>query len=293
MKNSNKNIAKQDAKPITNHQSRITTNLQKKLHGAGGEMLLDVQMEIQTGEIIALYGTSGVGKTSTLRMLAGLMQPDSGYIQISDETWFDSSKKINFAPQKRDVGLMFQDYALFPNMTVRANLEFAQTKNTDKKLIDELVEAIQLGDLQHQYPTKLSGGQQQRVALARTLAQEANVLLLDEPLSALDSDTRHDLQDFLLAFHKKYHPTIILVSHDIGEIFRLANRVFVLKNGKITHTGTPLEVFAEGNEKLIGRVIEVNEIQGFVAILIGNQVVRKSLNEKFNEGDKVLIDIVF
>ena len=255
-------------------------------------MLLDVQAEIQTGEIVALYGTSGAGKTSTLRMLAGLMPPDSGHIQIGDETWFDSDKKANFAPQQRAVGLMFQDYALFPNMTVRANLEFAQNKNTNKKQVDELVEAMQLGDLQYQFPTKLSGGQQQRVALARTLAQGAKVLLLDEPLSALDTDTRHDLQDFLLAFHKKYQPIIVLVSHDISEIFRLANRVFVLENGKITRTGTPLEVFAEGNEKLIGRVIEVDEEQGFVAILIGNQVVRKRLNEKFDVGDSVLMDIV-
>jgi len=261
----------------------------KKLHGAGGEMLLDIQAEIQTGEIVALYGTSGAGKTSTLRMLAGLMQPDSGHIQIGDETWFDLDKKINFAPQQRGVGLMFQDYALFPNMTVRANLEFAQTKNADKKLTDELIEAMQLGDLQHQYPTKLSGGQQQRVALARTLAQSAKVLLLDEPLSALDVDTRRNLQDFLLAFHKKNNPTIILVSHDIGEVFRLANRVFVLANGKITQTGTPLEVFAEGNEKLTGRVIQVDKKQGLVSILIGNQVVRKQINAEFFVDQEVIV----
>jgi len=253
-------------------------------------MLLDVQMDIQTGEIIALYGTSGAGKTSTLRMLAGLMQPDSGYIQIHGKAWFDSDKKINFAPQQRDVGLMFQDYALFPNMTVRANLEFAQTKNTDKKQIDKLIEAMQLGELQDQYPTKLSGGQQQRVALARALAKEAKVLLLDEPLSALDTDTRLDLQDFLLAFHKKYQPTIILVSHDIGEIFRLVNRVFILERGKITQTGTPLEVFAEGNEKLKGRVIEVDKKQGFVAILVGNQVVRKRINSEFSIGQEITLD---
>ncbi len=253
-------------------------------------MLLDIRAEIELGEIVALYGTSGAGKTSTLRMLAGLMQPDSGHIQIGSETWFDSDKKINFAPQQRDVGLMFQDYALFPNMTVRANLEFAQEKNTDNKRIDELIEAMQLGDLQHQFPTRLSGGQQQRVALARTLAQGAKVLLLDEPLSALDTEMRRDLQDFLLAFHKKYQPTIILVSHDIGEIFRLADRVFVLENEEITQTGTPLEVFAEGNEKLIGRVIEVDEKQGLVAILIGDKVIRKSLNGTLVVGDEIQIN---
>lgn len=253
-------------------------------------MLLDVKSEIEAGEIVALCGESGAGKTSILRMLAGLMQPDSGFIQIGVDTWFDSDKKINFAPQQRDVGLMFQDYALFPNMTVRANLEFAQRKNADKKRIDELIEAMQLGDLQYQFPTKLSGGQQQRVALARTLAREAKVVLLDEPLSALDGDTRQNLQSFLLEFHKKNNPTIILVSHDIAEIFRLAKRVLLLENGQIIKTGTPLEVFAKGNEKLIGRVIEVDEERGFVAILIGNQVVRKQINREFFVGEEVIIN---
>ena len=273
-------------------QSPITINLQKKLHGASGKMLLDIQAQINEGEIIALYGTSGVGKTSTLRMLAGLMQPDSGSIQIGNERWYDSDKKINFTAQQRNVGLMFQDYALFPNMTVRANLEFAQTKNADKKQVDELIEAMQLGDLQHQFPTRLSGGQRQRVALARTLAQGAKLLLLDEPLSALDADMRRDLQDFLLAFHKKHQPTIVLVSHDIGEVFRLVNRVFVLENGKIIRTGTPLEAFAEGNKKLIGRVIEVDEEHGFMAVLIGNQVVRKPLDKRYKIGDDVPYDIL-
>jgi len=175
-------------------------------------------------------------------------------------------------------------------MTVRANLEFAQEKNKDKKQVNDLIEAMQLGDLQHQYPTRLSGGQQQRVALARTLAREAKLLLLDEPLSALGVDMRRDLQGFLLAFHKKNNPAIVLVSHDIGEIFRLANRVLVLENGKITQTGKPLEVFADGNEKLTGRVIEVDEKQGFVAILIGNEVIRKPLNRKFEVGDEVQIN---
>jgi len=279
------------SKPTTNNQSRITINLQKKLQGASGELMLDVKAQINAGEIVALYGTSGVGKTSTLRMLTGLMQPDSGHIQIDGETWFDSYQKINFAPQKRNAGLMFQDYALFANMTVRANLEFAQNKNANKNEVDELIEAMQLGDLQHQFPTKLSGGQQQRVALARTLAQGAKMLLLDEPLSALDTDTRRDLQDFLLAFHKKNKPTIVLVSHDIGEVFRLANRVFVLENGKITRTGSPIEVFAEGNEKLIGRVIEVDKERGDMAILIGNQVVRKQFDKQFKVGDEICLDI--
>lgn len=290
MKNSDKNIAKQNIEPITNHQSQITINLQKKLHAAGGEMLLNINAEIRVGQIVALYGTSGAGKTSTLRMLAGLMQPDSGYIQIGGKTWFDSDKKVNFAPQKRNISYMFQDYALFPNMTVRANLEFAQTKNADKKQVDELIEAMQLGDLQHQFPTKLSGGQQQRVALARTLVRRADLLLLDEPLSALDQTTRLHLQDYLLEIHRLYKSTIILVSHDIGEVFRLANRVLMMENGEIVRTGSPLEVFAEGNEKLIGRVIEVDGEEGFVSILIGNQVVRKQVAKQFLIGQEVTLN---
>ncbi len=253
-------------------------------------MLLDVRAGIELGEIVALYGTSGAGKTSTLRMLAGLMPPDSGHIQIGSETWFDSDKKINFAPQQRSISYMFQDYALFPNMTVRANLEFAQEKNIDNKRIDELIEAMQLGDLQHQFPTKLSGGQQQRVALARTLVRRADLLLLDEPLSALDQATRQHLQDYLSEIHRLYKPTIILVSHDIGEVFRLAHRVLMMKNGQVVRVGSPLKVFAEGNEKLKGRVIEVDEESGFVAVLIGNQVFRKQIVGQFLIGQEVTLN---
>jgi len=150
---------------------------------------------------------------------------------------------------------------------------------------------MQLGDLQHQFPTTLSGGQQQRVALARALVRRTDLLLLDEPLSALDQTTRLHLQDYLLEIHRLYKPTIVLVSHDIGEVFRLANLVLMMENGQIVRTGTPLEIFAEGNEKLIGRVIEVNEERGFIVVLIGNQVVRKALEGKFDVGDKVWIDI--
>jgi len=269
-----------------------TFHLQKKLHAASGEMFLDIKTEIKSGQIVALYGASGAGKTSTLRMLAGLMQPDSGYIQIGGKTWLDSDKRINFAPQQRDVSYMFQGYALFPNMTVRANLEFAQEKNATKKQVDDLIEAMQLGDLQHQYPTTLSGGQQQRVALARALVRRTDLLLLDEPLSALDQTTRLHLQDYLLEIHRLYKPTIVLVSHDIGEVFRLANIVLMMENGQIVRTGTPLEMFAEGNEKLIGRVIEVDENQGFVVVLIGNQVVRWDWDAKLKVGDDVKIETV-
>ena len=269
-----------------------TFHLQKKLHAASGEMSLDVKTEIESGQIVALYGASGAGKTSTLRMLAGLMQPDSGYIQIDGKIWLDSDKKINFAPQQRSMSYMFQNYALFPNMTVRANLEFAQEKNADKKQIDELIGAMQLGDLQHQFPPTLSGGQQQRVALARALVRRTDLLLLDEPLSALDQTTRLHLQDYLLEIHRLYKPTIVLVSHDIGEVFRLAHRVLMMENGRIVRTGTPLEVFAEGNEKLRGRVIEVDENQGFVVVLIGNQVVRWDWEAKLKVGDDVKVETV-
>jgi len=187
---------------------------------------------------------------------------------------------------------MFQGYALFPNMTVRANLEFAQEKNAPKKQIDDLIEVMQLGDLQHQYPITLSGGQQQRVAFARALVRRADLLLLDEPLSALDQTTRLHLQDYLLEIHRLYKPTIVLVSHDIGEVFRLAHRVLMMENGRIIRTGTPLEVFAEGNEKLRGRVIEMDENQGFVVVLIGNQVVRWDWDAKLKVGDDVKIETV-
>ncbi len=277
----------------------ILLNLQKRLQSAAGEMLLEVNCEIEAGQFVTLYGVSGVGKTSTLRMLAGLMQADSGSIQVDGKTWLDSSKKINIPPQERGIAYVFQDYALFPNMSVRQNLAFALPKNQDKRIISELIDLMELGALQNRKPATLSGGQQQRVALARALVQSPRILLLDEPLAALDRKIRLKLQDYLLQVHRQFQLTTILISHDIGEISKLSDRVLVLEAGKIIKDGIPAEIFINkplsGKFQFIGEVlhIEVQEVIFIVTVLIQNTLVKVVAQadevENLAIGDKVVV----
>jgi len=207
-----------------------------------GKSLLKVDLEIADNELFCLFGHSGAGKTTLLRILAGLFKPDRGCISYNGEVWFDSDKKINLSPQQRNVGYMFQDYALFPNMTVRRNIEFAQKIKTPEE-VEKLLNHFGLEALQKQYPTKLSGGQKQRVALARALAAKPNLLLLDEPLSALDEEMRLSLQDEILKAHEMLNSVTLLVSHDKEEVRKMASRVIVLRNGSVVNQGKPEEVF--------------------------------------------------
>jgi len=221
----------------------IHFNLEKALRFSGGKMNLQVDIKAEEGRFLTLYGKSGAGKTSVLRMLAGLMRPDAGRIAVGEEVWFDQEKGIHLRPQKRSVGFLFQDYALFPNMTVKENLEFALQKGQSTAIIKALIELIELGELQDRRPETLSGGQQQRVALARALVQRPKLLLLDEPLSALDLDMREKLQRYLLKVHQEYGLTTILVSHDQQEIQRLSDEVYEVEQGRILRSGHPKVMF--------------------------------------------------
>jgi molybdate transport system ATP-binding protein len=217
--------------------------VKKTLNAAAGNMLLDVDLQLPPHQLIGLYGKSGAGKTSLLRILAGLFSPDEAKIIVNNQTWIDTQKGILLSPQKRKVGLVFQDYALFPNMTVRKNLLFALSKGQSPETVEELIELSELGDLQHQRPLKLSGGQQQRVALARALVQRPELLLLDEPLSALDQEMREKLQQYLLRVHQTYGLTTILISHNQEEIEKMADWVVVLDSGKVVKQGKVEDVF--------------------------------------------------
>ena len=247
--------------------------LHKKLHSASGSMQLHVDLQIKEGTFLTLYGKSGAGKTSILRMLAGLLRPDSGHI-ISDETqWFNSSEKINLPPQKRSIGFVFQDYGLFPNMTVKRNLEFALTKDQDNKIIDELIEMVELGDLQNRKPNSLSGGQQQRVALARSLVQRPQILMLDEPLSALDQEMRVKLQEYILKVHRQYNLTTILVSHDIPEVLKMSDSIVHLDQGKVIDQSRPSEAFSIKQEGQL-LTVEKKEDDYILTLLIDNKPVK-------------------
>ena len=220
----------------------IEINVNRKLFGANGELTLTLDTTFRQGEFVTIYGPSGAGKTSVLRMLAGLLKPDAGLIKFEGTVWFDSSKRINRPPQMRNIGLVFQDYTLFPNMTVRGNLEFALQRGQSSGIVDDLLELTELGNLADKNPATLSGGQKQRVALARALVRKPNLLLLDEPLSALDSIMQSKLQDYLLQIHEQFKLTTILVSHDINEVMKMSKRVLILEGGRVEKDGPPIDV---------------------------------------------------
>jgi molybdate transport system ATP-binding protein len=217
----------------------IEVSLQKRLYASSGQMHLDVSFNFRQGQLVSLYGPSGAGKTTILRMIAGLASPDSGSVSVGGEKWFDSVSRVSLKPQRRNVGIVFQDYALFPNMTVKENLEYGLRKNQSPAIVHELLDLMELSNLSGKRPGVLSGGQQQRVALARAIVRKPKVLLLDEPLSALDTDLRLRIQDYILKAHHQYNLTTILVSHDILEVIRLSQHVYMIEHGQIVKAGSP------------------------------------------------------
>jgi len=277
----------------------IQIDIQKKLRSNDGDMLLHVVCDINEGDFISLYGKSGAGKTSTLRMLSGLMTPDSGSIIVNDDIWYNSKENINVKPQLRNIGYVFQDYALFPNMTVLENLKYARPSSYSKQLLTDLIDIVELGDLQNQKPITLSGGQKQRVALARAVVQEPKLLLLDEPLAALDRAIRVKLQDYLSELHQKQKLTTVLISHDIAEIMKLSGTVMMIDNGKITNQGSPEDIFVNnsvsGKFKFTGEVLSIKkeDVVYIVTVLIQNQIVKviaeKSEIKSLAVGDQVMV----
>ena len=251
----------------------ITIDIDKKLHGSNGEMNLNVNLQIKKGDFVAIAGKSGSGKTTLLRILAGL-ENSNGTIRVADKTW---QEKNYFLPvQKREIGFVFQDYALFPNMTVEQNLLFVKY---DKELAKYLLEKTELTALKERLPSTLSGGQKQRVSICRAFMKKPKLLLMDEPLSALDPSMRSKLQQEILTLHKEFEATTIMVSHDPAEIYRLASRVLLLEQGTIQNDGTPKEVLLKtsGSQKFSfeGELLEIIKVDViYVAVVaIGQQLV--------------------
>ena len=277
----------------------IEIKISKKLSGTDGQFSMNIDQQIQTGQIITLYGNSGAGKTSLLRMLAGLLDPDHGTIRVDNQTWFDSNNVTNLKPGKRSIGMVFQDYSLFPNMSVRKNLLYALRSTKESSLVEQLIEVMELGNLAGRKPVTLSGGQKQRVALARALACKPRLLLLDEPLSALDREMRHKLQDYILKVHRLFDLTTILVSHDAGEIFKLSDRVLHLEDGQVLGYTTPAEMFSQrhlsGKFQFTGEVLQIvaEDVIFVVSVLIDNHLVKIIVDQdtaaSLKIGDKVLV----
>ncbi|MFH0921184.1 MAG: ATP-binding cassette domain-containing protein [Fibrobacterota bacterium] len=225
----------------------LSFSLKKRLRSVQGEMSLAVEAEVGPSEFACFYGPSGAGKTTILRMIAGLTVPDEGYVKFGTTVWFDSAAKIDIPTRLRRTGFLFQDYALFPNMSVRENVAFAQTNGGKDGAVDAILDMVGIRALGDQYPGKLSGGQKQRVALARTLMEKPDVLLLDEPLSALDWEMRLKLQKDIANIHDRFSIPTLMVSHDPMEITKLSDTVYRLEDGRITCNGKPAEVFAADN----------------------------------------------
>lgn len=259
----------------------LSIRVRKLLRSADGPLEVSVDFAVGAGEHVALFGTSGSGKTSILRMLAGLMEPDEGSIVVDGRTWFDSARGIDLPPHVRRPGLVFQDHALFPHRTARQNiLDGIPPSPTRQEKARGFLERFELGGVADLLPRQLSGGQKQRVALARTLASEPRLLLLDEPLSALDAGLRGRMLEEIARHVSSFAGPMVLVSHDMSEVWRLAKVVHVLQAGTIRRWGSPSEVFGKGRTsprlRLPATVLELEESEGLVVVTAaaGGEIVR-------------------
>ena len=206
----------------------LKVNIKKRL----GNFNLDVAFETERG-VFAILGASGCGKSMTLKCIAGIETPDEGRIELNGRVLYDSAKKINLTPQKRRVGYMFQDYALFPNMTVEQNIKAGMGKHPEEEKVRSYINRFRLEGLEKHYPAQLSGGQKQRVAMARMIASEPDILLLDEPFSALDSYLKWELEQEMRDMLAEVQKPVLFVSHNRDEVYRLCSVVSCIDHGKM------------------------------------------------------------
>ncbi|HLK46352.1 MAG TPA: ABC transporter ATP-binding protein, partial [Acidimicrobiales bacterium] len=217
----------------------------------------DLALSLEVGATTALVGPSGAGKSTVLRAVAGLVRPAAGRITCNGDTWFDAAAGVFAPPDRRRVGLVFQDYALFPHMTVRQNVEYARQHAADAYL-----DRFRIRHLEHARPGELSGGERQRVALARALARDPAVLLLDEPLSALDAHTRVAVRAELQELLRDLGLPVLLVSHDFDDAAALTDRVGVIIEGRLRQTGTPAELVARPADPFVASFTGANLLHG-------------------------------
>ncbi|WP_456393876.1 ABC transporter ATP-binding protein [Nitratifractor sp.] len=251
----------------------IEISVKKPLSTGERRQELSVDLHLERGSFTAIQGPSGSGKTTLLRILAGLEEAQ-GSIVVDSQVWLGEGRML--PPQRRSVGFVFQEYALFDNLSVRENLLYAAK---DPDLADRLLAMTELEALKDRYPATLSGGQKQRVALCRALMRRPKILLLDEPLSALDPAMRRRLQEEILRLHREFGTTTLMVSHDPAEIYRLAERVLHLEAGRVTESGRPADLLLEtaGSQKFSfrGEVLEIHRRDAIhvAVVAIGQQIV--------------------
>lgn len=260
-------------------------------------------------EILSIVGPSGSGKSLTLQCISGLISPDEGYINVNGRVLYDSRSGLDLPPQKRKIGYVFQNYALFPHLTVSDNIAFG-ISNLNRTEIETrvcyLLKKMHLIDFKDRYPRHLSGGQQQRVALARALAPEPEILLLDEPFSALDTQVRGELERELLALHQFYRGNIIFVSHNLDEAYRLSSQIAVYEAGRILQLGPKNDLINTPADKTVARltgarnlaegVIEnIDDARATVTVLVTEWNKRLQINlsssDKYRQNQKITVGI--
>ena len=250
--------------------NRLAARFEKRFRG-GARVAAQFEQPIDAFSVLVLFGPSGSGKTTILRCLAGLERPEEGEIRCGHQTWFDSTARIHWRPQQRGVGYLFQQYALFPHLTVRENIAFGMHTNDREagERVDELIERFDLVGLDRRLPRQISGGQQQRVALARTLACRPRLLLLDEPLSSLDQTLREAVRGQLRGWLSTFAVPTILVTHDRTDAMALGDQIVVLAEGRVLQRGAIDQVFSNPADETVARIVGVETI---VAAQIVEQV---------------------
>jgi molybdate transport system ATP-binding protein len=260
----------------------LKVNIRKRL----GKFHLNVSFEAEE-EMVVLFGPSGEGKTTTLNCIAGIIKPDEGKIEVNDKRIFDSMNRINVPLNKRNIGYVFQEDTLFPHLTVYENIAYGlkQPKKDPQRKAEEIkkmLHLLRLEVLENHYPAQLSGGQKQRVAIARTLINKPQILLMDEPFSALDSPVREKLRQDLLRIRHRFRITIVYVTHDMKEAFILGDKIAVLNRGSLEQMGERKEVFYRPKTRNVARFVGTKNIfNGEVTFLNPEANIMKIKNGKF------------
>jgi molybdate transport system ATP-binding protein len=281
---------------------QIIVDIEKRYPG-GATFRANFRLNLSAGSTTILFGPSGSGKTTVLRSIAGLERPGRGLIQFRDEVWLDSSQRLYRPPESRKVGLLFQEYALFPHLTVRQNVEYGldhRSKEERRRVSGEMMRLFEIADLSERSARQISGGQAQRVALARAVAPEPRILLLDEPLAALDAPTRARLRTELRGLLKQIRIPSLVVTHDRTEAIGLGDQMVVMAGGEVLQIGCVDEVFRHPANATVARIVGVETVlhgniveveSGIARVQVGQSLVCAVLPEDIRDRNAVLVCI--